>query len=426
MTQKRSSSGTVAASVLELIGGTPLVRSTAARSPRAPPCSPRWSRSIPAAASRTASPSRWSTTPSAGACLKPGATVVEPTSGNTGIGPRDGGRRAGLPAHPDHARRHERGAPAPARALRRRDPPHAGHRGHDGRRVRRPGAVPRARGVLHAACSSRTRPIPRCTGGRRRSRSSTRRTGGSTRSWPASAPGGTLTGVGEVLKERVPGGADRRRSSRRARPCCRGGAFGPTASRASAPRSCPACSTGRSSTEIVLVRDEDATATARRLAREEGLLVGISAGAAVWAACQVAARAAAGPARGHGAARHWRALPEPRVLSAAHVTAQPRAERWRHERTVYIPTPFRRATNNRDRVERRARRTSRRCSTSWRTSFGGAQGARARRPRRGAPPREHLRQQRGASSRCKVWRRRSRTATRSRSSPRSPAGRGSA
>jgi len=38
------------------------------------------------------------------------------------------------------------------------------------------------------------------------------------------------------------------------------------------------------------VRDEDATATARRLAREEGLLVGISAGANVWAACQVAAQ----------------------------------------------------------------------------------------------------------------------------------------
>ena len=37
-------------------------------------------------------------------------------------------------------------------------------------------------------------------------------------------------------------------------------------------------------------RDEDATATARRLAREEGLLVGISSGANVWAACQVAAQ----------------------------------------------------------------------------------------------------------------------------------------
>jgi len=40
--------------------------------------------------------------------------------------------------------------------------------------------------------------------------------------------------------------------------------------------------------EVVTVRDEDATAMARRLARDEGLLVGISSGANVWAACQIA------------------------------------------------------------------------------------------------------------------------------------------
>ena len=40
---------------------------------------------------------------------------------------------------------------------------------------------------------------------------------------------------------------------------------------------------------IVVVTDEDAVTWSRRLARDEGLLVGISAGAAVWAACRVAA-----------------------------------------------------------------------------------------------------------------------------------------
>jgi len=42
--------------------------------------------------------------------------------------------------------------------------------------------------------------------------------------------------------------------------------------------------------EIIPVRDQDAFATARRLAREEGILAGASSGAAVWAALQVAAR----------------------------------------------------------------------------------------------------------------------------------------
>jgi len=42
--------------------------------------------------------------------------------------------------------------------------------------------------------------------------------------------------------------------------------------------------------EIIRVKNKDAFETARRLAREEGLLVGISSGAATWAALQVASR----------------------------------------------------------------------------------------------------------------------------------------
>jgi len=42
--------------------------------------------------------------------------------------------------------------------------------------------------------------------------------------------------------------------------------------------------------EVIQVADEDAVATARRLAREEGILAGISSGAAAFAALQVAAR----------------------------------------------------------------------------------------------------------------------------------------
>jgi cysteine synthase A len=42
--------------------------------------------------------------------------------------------------------------------------------------------------------------------------------------------------------------------------------------------------------ECVTVSNDDAFATARRLAKEEGILAGISSGANVWAACEVAKR----------------------------------------------------------------------------------------------------------------------------------------
>ena len=49
--------------------------------------------------------------------------------------------------------------------------------------------------------------------------------------------------------------------------------------------------------EVILVDDEDAIDTARHLARREGVLAGVSGGAAVWAALQVAVRPELGGAR---------------------------------------------------------------------------------------------------------------------------------
>ena len=67
--------------------------------------------------------------------------------------------------------------------------------------------------------------------------------------------------------------------------------------------------------------------------------------------------------------------------------------------TVYIPTPFRRATGNRDRVEVERARRRRRCSTSWSARYGGLKGLVRNDAGRGAPPRQHLREQRGRSTR---------------------------
>jgi cysteine synthase A len=101
--------------------------------------------------------------------------------------------------------------------------------------------------------------------------------------------GGTVTGVGEVLKERLPAvrivAVEPTRS-----PVLSGGRARPHAIQGIGASFVPSVLNRAIVDEIMLVRDEDAMVTARRLAREEGLLVGISAGANVWAACQVAER----------------------------------------------------------------------------------------------------------------------------------------
>jgi len=100
--------------------------------------------------------------------------------------------------------------------------------------------------------------------------------------------GGTITGVGEVLKEKVPGirvvAVEPARS-----PVLAGGKARPHGIQGIGASFVPGVLNRAVIDEIVPVRDEDATAMAKRLAREEGLLMGISAGANVFAACGIAA-----------------------------------------------------------------------------------------------------------------------------------------
>jgi len=106
--------------------------------------------------------------------------------------------------------------------------------------------------------------------------------------------GGTITGVGEVLRDKLPGvrivAVEPARS-----PVLSGGKFGIHAIQGIGASFVPGVFNRAVVDEIVLVRDEDAKATALRLTREEGLLVGVSAGANVWAALGVAERL--GPGR---------------------------------------------------------------------------------------------------------------------------------
>jgi len=100
--------------------------------------------------------------------------------------------------------------------------------------------------------------------------------------------GGTLTGVGEVLKEKMPGilviAVEPAKS-----PVLAGGKPRPHGIQGIGASFVPGVLNRAIIDRIVAVKDEDATAWARRLTREEGLLAGISAGAAAWAACEVAA-----------------------------------------------------------------------------------------------------------------------------------------
>ena len=101
--------------------------------------------------------------------------------------------------------------------------------------------------------------------------------------------GGTLTGVGEVLKERRPGVLVVAVEPA-ASPVLSGGAPGPHKLQGIGAGFVPKVLDTEVYDEILKVNADDAFAAARDLAREEGVLVGISAGANVWAAGQVARR----------------------------------------------------------------------------------------------------------------------------------------
>ncbi len=101
--------------------------------------------------------------------------------------------------------------------------------------------------------------------------------------------GGTITGVGQVLKERKP---DVRvvAVEPSASPLLSTGTPGPAKIQGIGPNFVPPILDTSVYDEVVTVEFEDAIATARDVAAREGLLVGISSGAAVWAALQLAAR----------------------------------------------------------------------------------------------------------------------------------------
>ena len=101
--------------------------------------------------------------------------------------------------------------------------------------------------------------------------------------------GGTITGVGQVLKERVPGVAVVAVEPKES-PILTEGHPGPHKIQGIGPNFVPAILDRSVIDEVVDVEFADALRVARDLAAREGLLVGMSSGAAVWAALQIARR----------------------------------------------------------------------------------------------------------------------------------------
>jgi cysteine synthase A len=101
--------------------------------------------------------------------------------------------------------------------------------------------------------------------------------------------GGTITGISEALKSKKPGiksfaiePADS--------PVISEGRAGPHKIQGIGPGFVPKVFNRAAVDEVITVKHEDAGATVRKLAKEEGILVGISSGAALWAAIQIAKR----------------------------------------------------------------------------------------------------------------------------------------
>jgi cysteine synthase len=102
--------------------------------------------------------------------------------------------------------------------------------------------------------------------------------------------GGTITGVGEVIKSRKPS-FQCVAVEPDASPVLSGGQAGSHPIQGIGAGFVPKILNTKIYDEIVRVKNDDAMDIARRMAKEEGLLVGISSGAAMWAAIEIAKRA---------------------------------------------------------------------------------------------------------------------------------------
>ncbi|MBD2845729.1 cysteine synthase A [Paenibacillus sp. IB182496] len=220
--------------------------------------------------------------------LRPGATIIEPTSGNTGIGLAMNAAAKGYRAilvMPDNM------TPERIKLLRA----YGAEVVLTPAAARMPGAIAKAMELHHNMPGSFVPQQFENAANPDAHRGSTaleilEQTGGRLDAFVAtSGTGGTITGTGETLRAHLP---DLHIAvvEPQGSPVLSGGQPGPHKLVGTSPGFVPPILNTTVYDEIVQVRDDDALRTARALARREGLLVGPSSGASVWAALQLARR----------------------------------------------------------------------------------------------------------------------------------------
>jgi len=275
-------------SVIDLIGDTPAVRLQRLVGPEDAEVYVKLEKMNPSGSVKDRAASGLLMDAEARGLISPGSLVVEPTSGNTGIGLAMYAAAKGyrlILVMPDNMTA-ERISLLRAYGAEVVLTPAS---------ERMPGAIAKARELLEANPGSympnqfenpANPDIHRTT----TALEILEQTGGRLDAFVATAgTGGTVTGTGEVLREKLPG-LHIAVVEPAGSPVLSGGRPGPHKLVGTSPGFVPRILNTSVYDEIVQVSDDDALETTRALARREGLLVGPSSGASVWAALRIARR----------------------------------------------------------------------------------------------------------------------------------------